>query len=39
MRSKHIPEYVASTPMAGDFLEDALAALGYSLEEYEINRL
>lgn len=39
MRNKHIPEYVASTPQAGDFLEDALASLGYSLEEYEIDRL
>ncbi|MFO1186936.1 MAG: DUF3775 domain-containing protein [Alphaproteobacteria bacterium] len=39
MRTKHIPDYIASTPMAGDFLENALTALGYSIEEYEIERL
>lgn len=39
MRTKRIPEYVAQTPQAGDYLEEGLAALGYSLEEYEKGRL
>jgi hypothetical protein len=31
--------YLVGTPMLGDYLEEALAALGYSCEEYEIERL
>jgi hypothetical protein len=38
-KPKRIPEYIAATPQAGDYIEDTLAQLGYSLEEYEIDRL
>ena len=31
MRDKHIPEYLIGTPKLGDFLEEGLAQLGYSL--------
>ena len=40
MRDKHIPSYLIGTPKLGDYLEEGLAQLGYSLEEFEIlNRL
>lgn len=39
MRTKHIPSYLIGTPKLGDFLEEGLAQLGYSLEEFEVNRL
>ena len=31
--------YLLGMPLLGDFLEEGLAMLGYSCEEYEINRL
>jgi len=31
--------YLLGTPLLGDFLEEALTMLGYSCEEFEINRL
>ena len=39
MRDKHIPQYLIGTPQLGDFLEEGLAQLGISLEEFEKNRL
>ena len=39
MRDKHVAIYLKGTPKLGDFLEEGLAKLGYSLEEYEKNRL
>jgi hypothetical protein len=39
MRTKRIPEYVTQTSQAGDYLEEDIASLGYSLEEYEKGRL
>lgn len=31
--------YLLGTPLVGDFLEEGLSMLGYSCEEFEINRL
>lgn len=31
--------YLLGTPMLGDFLEEGLSMLGYSCEEFELNRL
>ena len=39
MRTKPTPSYLIGTPKLGDFLEEGLAQLGYSLEEFEVNRL
>ena len=39
MRDKHIPEYLIGTPKLGDFLEEGLAQIGYSLEDFERDRL
>jgi hypothetical protein len=39
MRDKHIPSYLIGTPQLGDFLEEGLAQLGISLEDFERNRL
>jgi len=39
MRDKHIPEYLVGTPKLGDFLEEGLAQLGYSLEDVKRDRL
>jgi uncharacterized protein DUF3775 len=39
MRDKHIPTYLKGTPKLGDFLEEGLAQLGISLEDFEKNRL
>ena len=39
MRDKHIPSYLMGTPKLGDFVEEGLAQLGYSLEEFAKNRL
>lgn len=39
MTEKHIPSYLIGTPRLGDYLEEGLAALGVSLEEFEMNRL
>jgi Protein of unknown function (DUF3775) len=32
-------EYLLGEPMLGDFLEEGLSLLGFSCEDYEINRL
>ena len=34
-----VAEYLIGTPLLGDYLEEALAALGYSLEDFEKDRL
>ncbi len=39
MRDKHIASYLMGTPKLGDFLEEGLSQLGYSLEDFEKNRL
>jgi hypothetical protein len=39
MRNKHIPSYMIGTPKLGDYLEEGLAQLGVSLEDFEKNRL
>ena len=39
MRDKHIPEYLIGTPKLDDFLEEGLAQLGYSLGDFERDRL
>jgi Protein of unknown function (DUF3775) len=39
MRDKHITEYLIGTPKLGDFLKEGLAQLGYSLEDFERDRL
>jgi hypothetical protein len=36
---KHIPSYLMGTPQLGDYLEEGLAQLGISLEDFERNRL
>jgi uncharacterized protein DUF3775 len=33
------PAYLLGMPMLGDFLEEGLGLLGYSCEEFEVNRL
>jgi hypothetical protein len=35
----HTASYLLGMPLLGDFLEEGLALLGYSCEEFEINRL
>ncbi|MCW5692728.1 MAG: DUF3775 domain-containing protein [Pseudolabrys sp.] len=37
--NKRTARYLLGMPMLGDHLEEGLAQLGYSLEEYEMNRL
>jgi hypothetical protein len=32
-------DYLVGTPLLGDFLEEGLAQLGYSIADYEIGRL
>lgn len=39
MRDKHIATYLKGTPKLGDYLEEGLAQLGHSLEDFEKNRL
>jgi hypothetical protein len=39
MRERHIPRYLLGTPLLGDYLEEGLSQLGYSLEGFEVNRL
>ena len=39
MRDKHIPEYLIGTPKLGDYLEEGLAQLGISLEDFERDGL
>jgi hypothetical protein len=34
-----VTEYLIGTPLLGDYLEEALASLGYSLEEFGMDRL
>lgn len=34
-----VTEYLIGTPLLGDYLEEALAALGYSLEDFAKDRL
>ncbi|MDD4616167.1 MAG: DUF3775 domain-containing protein [Alphaproteobacteria bacterium] len=36
---QHSSNYLVGIPTLGDYLEEGLAALGYSCEEYEIERL
>jgi len=38
-RTKSEPDYLIGTPLLSDYLEEAVAALGLSLEEFELNRL
>jgi hypothetical protein len=37
--NKRTAEYLLGTPQLGDFLEEGLSMLGYSCEEFEIERL
>lgn len=37
--NEHTAEYLLGTPLLGDFMEEGLSMLGYSCEEFEINRL
>lgn len=39
MSDKHIPRYLMGTPQLGDYIEEGLATLGVSLEDFEVNRL
>lgn len=36
---RHSANYLTGIPNLGDYLEEGLAVLGYSCEEYEVNRL
>jgi len=38
-RNERTASYLLGTPLLGDFLEEGLSMLGYSCEEFEINRL
>ena len=37
--TKDAPRYLLGTPQLGDYLEEGLAELGYSCQDYEIGRL
>jgi hypothetical protein len=37
--NKRTANYLLGMPLLGDFLEEGLSMLGYSCEEFEINRL
>ena len=37
--NEHTADYLLGIPQLGDFLEEGLSMLGYSCEDYEINRL
>jgi hypothetical protein len=37
--NRRTADYLLGTPLLGDFLEEGLSKLGYSCEEYEVNRL
>ena len=39
MRDKHIATYLKGTPKLGVYLEEGLAQMGYSLEDFGKNRL
>jgi hypothetical protein len=36
---KHVTRYLVHTPLVGDYLEEAMAGLGYSFEDLEKGRL
>ncbi len=38
-RNQRTAECLLGTPLVGDFLEEGLSMLGYSCEEFEIERL
>ncbi|MDH3476226.1 MAG: DUF3775 domain-containing protein [Rhodospirillales bacterium] len=38
-RSDHTATYLLGMPLLGDYLEEGLAQLGYSCEDYELGRL
>jgi hypothetical protein len=38
-RTRSEADYLIGTPLMSDYLEEAVASLGLSLEEFEINRL
>lgn len=35
----HVARYLVGTPKLGDYIEEGLSQLGYSLEDFEVNRL
>ena len=37
--NSHTADYLTGTPILGDLLEEGLAELGYSCEDYELGRL
>ena len=37
--NEHTADYLMGMPLLGDYLEEGLSMLGYSCEEYEIDRL
>lgn len=39
VRDKHVPDYLLGMPQLGDLLEEGLAALGHSCEDFEMGRL
>jgi hypothetical protein len=39
LRDEKEPAYLVGTPLLGDYLEEGLAQLGLSIEDYEIGRL
>jgi hypothetical protein len=39
MENKHIPSYLAETPLLPDYLEDGLSAMGVTCEEVEAAHL
>lgn len=39
IHDEHETDYLIGTPLLADYLEEAIAALGYSLEEYGMGRL
>jgi len=39
MGEKHIPSYLAQTPLLSDYLEEGLNQAGYNMDDYELNHL
>ena len=39
MRDKHIPSYLAGTPLLSDYLEEGLSKLGYASDEETLSHL
>jgi hypothetical protein len=37
--NKRTADYLIGMPLLGDFLEEGLSMLGYSCEEFEVERL